>query len=111
MLIAEEDLGYPILSREIERMRERERERERERDRELGFRELKEGEKGRTEEKKSQNSQNSHKFAHNEPHTGVCDSLCKFENVLFSKENRTHKSLVFAQCKQNNHAYLIHCLI
>ena len=57
--------------------------------------------KGRTEEKKPQNS---HKFAHNEPHMGVCGSLCEFENVLFSKENRTHKSHVFAQCEQNNHA-------
>ena len=66
MLIAEEDSGYPISSG----------------DRELGFRELKEGEKGRREEPKKREfisfekkSQNSHKFAHNEPHTGVCSSL------------------------------------
>ena len=49
--------------------------------------------------------QNSHQFAHNEPHTGVCGSVCEFENVLFSKENRTHKSHTFAHCEQNDHAY------
>ena len=76
------------------------------RERELGFRELKEGEKGRRENLSllRKNSQNSHKFAHNELHTGACGSLCKFENVMFSKENRTHKSHIFAQCEQNDHA-------
>ena len=40
---------------------------------------------------------NSHKLAHNEPHRGVCGSLCEFENVLFSKENKMHKSHTFAK--------------
>ena len=43
-------------------------------------RELEEGEKGRRE---NLCMQNSHKFAQNEPHTGVCSILCEFENVLF----------------------------
>ena len=47
--------------------------------------------------------------AHNEPHMGVCGSLCEFENVQFSKENRTHKSHVFTQCEQNDHAYRQEC--
>ena len=69
-----------------------------------GLGELEEGEKGRRENLSS--VQNSHKFAHNVPHMGLCGSLCKFENVLFSKENRTHKSHIFAQCEQNDHAYM-----
>ena len=49
--------------------------------------------------------QNSHKFAQNEPHMGVCDILCKFENVMFWKENWTHKSHKFAESEHNDHVY------
>ena len=56
--------------------------------------------RGQSEEgKKREFVQNSHKFAHNEPHRDVCGSLCKFKNVLFAKENKTHKSHTFTQCK------------
>ena len=33
-------------------------------------------------------SQNSHKFAHNEPHTPVCGSLCEFENCSVLKREQ-----------------------
>ena len=71
--------------------------------------EARKGTTGRREEGKNlriyQLFQIRTKIAHNKPHTPVCSSMCDFENVLFSKENRTHKSHKFAQCKQNDHAY------
>ena len=92
-----DDVDVEISSVERERTRDQVNSR-------TGLGELEEGEKGRRENLSS--VQNSHKFAQNELHTGVCSSLCEFENVLFSKENRTHKSHTFAQCEQNDHAYL-----
>ena len=75
-----------------------ERERERTRDHVSAVGRVKERtrrrEKGRIEEEKKREFMCA-KFAQNEPHTGVCDVLCEFENVLFSKENRTHKSHKF----------------
>ena len=47
-------------------------------------RKLEEGEKGRREHCVINLCvQNSHKFAQNKCHTGVCDILCKFENIMF----------------------------